>query len=66
MPREYGDKVEVTKAGGTVGSGTEIAPGVDLTKLSSTQRKKLKEFLTSMDGVDRSDVIDAEIEDQTE
>ena len=65
MPKEYGDKVEIAQAAGTVGIGTEIADGVDLTKLSAKQRKALKEFLTSMDGVDRSDIIDAEIEDQT-
>ncbi len=64
MPKEYGDKVELTKVGGTGGSSsTEIAPGVDLTQLSEKQRKKLKEFLTAMDGVDRSEVIDIEAEE---
>lgn len=63
MP-EYGDKVEVTQAGGSVGNTTEIADGVDLAKMTAKQRKALKEFLTTMDGEDRSEVIDLEVENE--
>lgn len=63
MPKEYGDKVEVTKTGGGAGSSTtEIAPGVDVAHMTVDQRKKLKVFLEAMDGVDRSDVIDIEVD----
>ncbi len=63
MPEEYGDKVAVTQKGGGAagGSSTEIAPGVDIANLTPDQRRKLRDFLTAMDGVDRSEVIDAEV-----
>lgn len=58
----YGDKVEVNQTGGTVGSSTEIAPGVDLVNLDAKQRGLLKKFLEGLDPINRSDVLDLEVE----
>lgn len=62
MPEYYGDKLSIKGPGRPVTS-TEIAPGVDIVDMTPEQRKALKNFLTAMDGVDRSDVIDLEAED---
>lgn len=62
MPEFYGDKISVNGPGRPITS-TEIAPGVDIVDMTPEQRKALKQFLTAMDGVDRSDVIDVEAEE---
>lgn len=64
MPKEYGNKVEVNQPGGSSAASTEIMPGIDITKLTADQRKNLKSFLTSMDGVDRSEVVEAEYSEE--
>lgn len=63
MRDDYGDKLKVEQKTSVASSGTQLAPGIDLADMTPHQRKKLKEFLTAMDGVDRSEVIDAEFEE---
>ncbi len=65
MPEAYGDKMKIEGPQSRAAS-TEIAPGVDIVDMTPEQRKALKHFLTAMDGVDRSDIIDVECMDVDE